>query len=215
MNLLLLWSSLLSHFLSAGPAPVRVTLTRVDKTAYVQARKGKVAAMPALAHPVVKRKGQIVIATTSGKRVFTDKVSPDDETQQRTHEYLGFLPKTKEHLIKTSYWEGADYTLIESDGSKIKLISPPSYSPNQQNIITSSCGLVYEMMPNSVQVLTRKNGRPALVWKVYPTQWEPVEVFWVFDSVAYLKQQRFKFNENKEAMPYEPARFTYAKLLVH
>lgn len=215
MNLLLLWSSVLSHFLSAGPAPVRVTLTRVDKTAYVQARKGKVADMPALTHPVVKHKGQIVITTTSSKRVFTDEISPDDETQQKTHEYLGFLPRTKEHLIQTSYWEGADYTLVESDGSKVKLISPPSYSPNQQHILTSSCGLVYEMMPNSVQVLTRKSGRPVLIWKIYPTQWEPAEAFWTSDSVAYLKQERFKFNENKEPTPYKPARFTYAKLLVH
>ena len=216
MKLLLLWLlPLLSYFPAVGPPAARVTFSPLTKAAYLAAKKMAVLTKPMMTFPVKKARGRIVIPTTVGNLVFTDRVTADDETQFITHKYLGFMPILKEHLLETIYWEGADYTLIESDGNKTKLISPPNYSPNQQYIITSSRGLVYGMMPNGIQLFIRKNGHPTLVWKLIPIHWEPAEAFWASDSIAYLKEERVSFNEYREAVPYKPARFAYVKLVVH
>ena len=67
------------------------------------------------------------------------------------------------------------------------------------------------MMPNSLQLVEKVAGRLQIVWETTPEKWEPVGLSWASDSVACLKQELI--NGATEA-PFEPARFTYACLLV-
>jgi hypothetical protein len=203
---------------AAGPKPpaVRVTISPLTKAAFEQARRrastlGKLLLGEAPIFTVHKQKGRLVIPTEAGSKLFKDKVFPKNEVDDITYEYLGFFPKHKVHLIQVAYYESSEVLLVEKNGNIVRLVSEPLYSPSQQRLLAASRGIVYAMMPNSLQLVEKVAGRLQIVWEITPKKWEPVDLFWTSDSVACLKQELV--NSATEE-PYEPARFTYARLLV-
>ena len=134
-----------------------------------------------------------------------------------TYSYLGFLPKLRQHVVEVAYWENTDWLIIEENGNMVRLVSPPNYSPNRQNILAGSCGIEYEMAPNRVQVFKTKNNKLALAWEITPELWEPTEAFWGNDSTVFVKQKWFKYNGtsvDRYRVGYKPSRFTYSRIVV-
>lgn len=207
---------LLSSAASPKPPAARVIVSPLTKAAFEQARRradtpGKLLLGEAPVFTVHKQKGRLVIPTEAGNKLFKDKVFPKNEVEDVTYEYLGFFPRHQVHLIQVAYYESSEVLLVEKSGNIVRLVSVPLYSPGQQRLLAASRGIVYAMMPNSLQLVEKVAGRLQIVWETTPKKWEPVDLFWTSDSVACLKQEQI--NSATEA-PFEPARFTYARLLV-
>jgi hypothetical protein len=212
----LLLLAILGSASSPKPPAARVTLSPITIAAYEQAHRrvgvpSKLLLGEAPVFTVRKQKGRLIIPTEAGNKLFKDKVFPENEVDDVTYEYLGFFPKHQVHLIRIAYYESSEILLVEKNGNIVRLVSEPLYSPSQQRLLTASRGIVYAMMPNSLQLAERVGGRLQVVWEMTPKNWEPVDLFWTSDSVACLKQELI--NSTTEA-PFEPARFTYARLRV-
>jgi hypothetical protein len=196
------------------PPAVHVTFSPITKAGYERAKKlarvtGETGTREKPTFPVKKQKHRLVIPTAAGNKVFRDKVFPENEVDDVTYEYLGFFPKLQQHFINVQYYESSELLVLEPSGNLIKLMGAPAYSPNLERMAVASRGLVYEMMPNGLQLAVRQQGKLKLVWELLPKTWEPVEIFWVTNSTIFLKQSQCKKGE-----AYNPERFTYAKLLV-
>jgi len=212
----LLLFALLSSAASLKPPAARVIISPLTKAAFEQAHRragtpGKLLLGEAPVFTIRKQKGRLVIPTEAGNKLFKDKIFPKNEIEDVTYKYLGFFPRHQVHLIQVAYYESSEILLIEKSGNIVRLVSEPVYSPSQQRLLAASRGIVYAMMPNSLQLVEKVDGRLQIVWETIPKKWEPVDLFWTSDSMAFLKQEQI--NSATEA-PFKPARFTYARLLV-
>ena len=190
-----------------------VKLMALTKAAYLQAKSQRPATHERRTFPLKKSSGKIVVPTTAGNKVFKDrKVSP--ETQNASYDYLGYFPRVQEHLLKTSHWEAEEVLLeevltVRSDGRILRFLSEPVYSPGKKYLVVA-LHISFEGAENGLlQVFEQQSDTVKLLWEATPEDWDAAEVFWATDNTIFVKQRRCK-----NGVPYKPARFTYAQLLM-
>jgi hypothetical protein len=208
---LLLLLALLFKLPATAPAPVRVTFSPLTKAAYLNARKLTVVTKPALAFPVKKVRGRLVVPTAVGPKVFQDKGVGTDNDDQVQYEYLGYAAALKYHLVVCHYWEGYECNLVGDNGQKVALPNEPTFSPDLHSLVVYSAGIEVSYMENTIQVFRLYNGRWQPVWQIEPSveqaTWEPQEVRWLSNSTLLLKKRMWT-GKNPGST------YTYAKLTI-
>jgi hypothetical protein len=208
---LLLLLALLFKLPATAPTPVRVTFSPLTKAAYLDARKLTVVTKPALAFPVKKVRGRLVVPTAAGPKVFQDKGMGTDNDDQVQYEYLGYAAALKYHLVVCHYWEGYECKLVGDNGQQVALPSEPTFSPDLHSLVVYSAGIEVSYMENTIQVFRLENGRWRPVWQIEPSvepaTWEPQEVRWLSNSTLLLKKRMWT-GKNPGST------YTYAKLTI-
>ena len=217
MKLLLLWLlPLLSYFPAVGPPAARVTFSPLTKAAYLAAKKMAVLTKPVMTFPVKKARGRIVIPTAKGPKVFQDIVVDEaalkrgiGEAETIIHDYLGYLPAFKCHLLKVNYYETVQYLLISESGQQLELWGEPLFAPDMTHIVATCMGIEYGGgQPNIIQLLAFQNGKLQQVWKREPKEWEPYRTSWISSNSLLLSKEMWTGQNPGNT-------FTYAKLEIH
>ena len=216
MKLLPLWLlPLLSYYPAAGPPAVRVSFSPLTKAAYLAAVKAAVVTKPALAFPLQKARGRIVIPTSKGLKIFADVIINEaalkkghGEDESTTYTYLGYLVDFKCHLIQVQYYETTQWLLIDASGRQIDLWGEPLFSPDQRHIVATCMGIEYGGgQPNILQLLELHNGVLQQVWKLEPKTWEPYRIKWLSPASLLLSKEMW-------TGPNPGTTFTYSKLTI-
>ncbi|GAA3978016.1 hypothetical protein GCM10022407_24060 [Hymenobacter antarcticus] len=191
---------------------MRVTFSPLTRAAYLAAGKACVSTKPQVAFPLRKQEGRITIPTAKGPKVFADITIEAtikrgiSEAELIIHQYLGYLPEFKCHLVKVEYDETSEYVLIDNSGTQIALAGEPIFAPDTQHIAAICQGIEYGGgHPNSLQVLEMSNGRLRQVWRLEPKTGEPYRICWT--SATSLLLSRTMWTGKSPGTT-----FTYAKL---
>ncbi|MBO2010709.1 hypothetical protein [Hymenobacter negativus] len=193
---LLLLLALPPEMPTAGPGPVRITFSPLTKPAYLEAKKSVVVTKPKMTFPLKKQNGQLTILTTKGPKIFKDIVVDEaanksgiGEAETLIHDYLGYLPAFKCHLLRVNYYETSQYLLISDSGQQLELWGEPIFAPDMQHIIATCMGIEYGGgQPNILQLLALRNGVWKQVWKQEPKHWEPYRVGWTSANTLLLSR---------------------------
>jgi len=88
-----------------------------------------------LAHPKQGRK--LILSTTSQKQVVFEDSPVNAEESRAEYEYIGHIPLLHQYIVQGSYYESADYTLVDmySGERTISMIDFPYVSPDGRYIL--------------------------------------------------------------------------------
>jgi hypothetical protein len=140
---------------------------------------------------IKKINGIIDIIAKNGKHVkFYDKRKNSDDPDQHVYEYMGLMPKINVYLIKEMEYEWTNYIVINpNDGVYIKLWGMPYVSPDGTKLLSSAANLVFQPMPNGVQIISVKQGVFKCLVEYTADGWEPSAAAWKDNTSIYIKKR--------------------------
>ncbi len=137
---------------------------------------------------VVKNKGKLIIALANNKKVILkDSLADSDNVEQVIYTYIEHLKDVGFYVIKAQHYETSEYLLInDKTGYKVKIWEKPKLSPDKKHIVASSNSLVYDAMPNGIQMWSLQSGTLNLEWEYKQDEWEPDSIVWAGNSSLYF-----------------------------
>lgn len=188
---------LLSGLLGAGAPPKgQVSFSPLTKAAYAAALKQQVRTKPQVTYPLKKQGGRISIPTTGGPRIFQDRVAGTDETNQAEHNYWGYWPQFKRHVVVAHFWEYTEWVLVADNGKELLLPAEPLFAPGLQRFVVASAGIEMEVLPNTIQLYQWKDGSFYKSWETIPTTWEPEQVAWTAATTLVVRKRMWTATSN-------------------
>jgi|GEM_PF-3013518 len=138
---------------------------------------------------IIKNKGKIKIKIDNEKIInFTDCIYKNNEIKNKSYKYLGFSHKTNSYVIQIAHYESSEFMLINKSGSIIHTWSIPYISTNNE-LISLSKGIEYEVYNNGFQVFQLKNNIFYKKCNVIISNLEPTELRWIGKHAFALKLQ--------------------------
>lgn len=189
------------------PEP-RVAITEVKDTITIGGRiftwsaidKSEFAAIPEMqpdtseAVNIAKAGGKVVRAGDSlvfslengGRHVIVNNHHDGDDFAQFT--YQGFIPELQHWLVLNIGYEWSSYDLISAhNGTLIRTIGIPQFSPDKKHFITSNVDLVAQFNENGFELYEVRESGPVLVQQYFPEKWGPAKIKWKDANTFYAE----------------------------
>ncbi|GAB1447168.1 hypothetical protein MASR2M44_01590 [Bacteroidota bacterium] len=202
------------------------TITRASLEDFTRAQKSFIDAIQYDTLNYQKVKGEIKLPL-SGKSSefvrFTDSLVGTDNAAMREFHYQGQLSKIGHYLVLGSFWEHAEFYLInKQNGKSITLWGAPALSPNRKFVANSSALYGLEGEPNGIQIWRIDNsksesGEALSIQKhleIDQQMWAPDDFYWESDQSLIVKVAPVESYLNESGQPNEKD-FYYLRLLLN
>ena len=189
------------------PPTVRVFMSPLVKTAYVQALKSKIRTIPRVTVPLKKQQQQLAIPSVKGTHVLRDGWVDGERDEDTRYSYLGYWPALQWHLVEGYHFsEAYRLNVFTQSGQWLKLEGDPQLSPTMSQFVVAS-GALDGLGTPTIQLFRFTRGAWQPVWRLESDSWQVEQLDWVAANALVLAQKHW----NKS---FSRAWYTYAKLTI-
>ncbi|WP_192822274.1 hypothetical protein [Rufibacter sp. LB8] len=170
---------------------------------------------------IKKKSGQLTIPISQfiedddTSFIYRDRVVPDIEEEDITHEYKGYYKTIESHLLRTIFYEAVEWQFISRTGTKTQIWDTPIFSPDGKYFM---CYLTYglESEPLGLQIWKVEESqsdpdKPLELMKILELNqllFNPLECFWTKERSIVMKAEKMK----DQYYPEQPSEVYFLEL---
>ena len=165
-----------------------IEIKEIDKNAFLDKQHEAYRVMKTNVKKIGK--SLIIVSKTRGKIIFTDKIKDIDDVDQKIYEYIGMISGLNLHIIREKEYEWSNYIIVSANNGKcVRLWNMPIVSPDGKKLLAYSANLIYDPMPNGIQIVSIERGVLNCVSEYTTESWEPSAVAWRDNESVYIKKR--------------------------
>ena len=133
-----------------------------------------------------QHKDRLRLRLLTGEFVTLDNIltESDDYVQ---FDYAYYEPKMSSYVVRTTYYEGGGYLLInDKSGKRTNIWGYPKPAPNHQHMVVTNADLVAGFEANGVQVLGFTGKGLEVIFEKELVDYQPVQPKWIDDFTAEI-----------------------------